>query len=84
MKKTLDRNELIDIVSAANIAGHMEKAGAISLPDDETLLLIIEQEMESYASAVSTALGEDPDADDCFNWHDWIADALIREYGTNE
>ena len=82
--KTLHDEELMDIVSAANIAGHMEHAKKICLPDDEELMLFIEKQMPLYASAVNTALDENPDDTGLFNWYDWIEDALLREYGTKD
>lgn len=67
--------ELVDIVSAANIAGHMEHAGTICLPDDEELLYEIQREYEKYCAA---------DIPDDENWYDWIEDALVRDYGIKE
>lgn len=84
MQKTLCYEELLDIVSAANIAGYMEHAEKIYLPGDDELLDFIEQEMPRYASAVNTALDENPDDTGLFNWYDWIEDALLREYGKKE
>ena len=84
MQKTLHYEELLDIVSAANIAGHMEHAERIVLGDDEQLLELIEQEMPRYASAVETAIDENPNDAELFNWYDWIEAALLREYGMEE
>ena len=77
-------DELIDMVSAANIAGHMEHAGRIVVCDDEELLNTITQELENYKSAIDTAMGEMASNEELFNWYDWIEDALIREYGTDK
>ena len=75
MRKTLYDEELLDIVSAANIAGHMEHAGKITLPGDDELLAFIEREMPRYAASVCFA-----DGLNWPTWYDWSETALIREY----
>lgn len=60
----------------------MEHAEKIALPNDEELLFFIEKQMPLYESAINTALDENPDDAELFNWYDWIEDALLREYGT--
>lgn len=68
-------DELIDIVSAANIAGHMESAGKIAVSDDEELLNFITRYLDLYAEKYSK------DGCDTGNWYDWIEKALLNKYG---
>lgn len=85
MLKTLHNEELLDIVSAANIAGHMEHAGTIELTDDEELMLFIEKQMPLYAEYSDDLMERYIDDSRMWgNWYDWIEDALLREYGGKE
>ena len=72
-------DEVVSYVTAANIAGYMENEGVIYVPDDDDLTQFIGKQLEIYNSAVECAsLGgkEYP------IWHDWISDALLKEYKT--
>lgn len=73
-------NDMIDIVTAANMAGYMEHTGVISLSDDEELYLFIQKELNRYADSVDSVMENCAD----YNWHDWIDAALRKEYGTEE
>lgn len=68
-------DELIDIVSAANIAGHMENAGKIGVDDDEELLNFITRNLDLYSKRYSE------DGCDTGNWYDRIEKALMNKYG---
>jgi len=68
-------DELVDIVSAANIAGHMENASKIGVYDDEELLNFITRQLALYAERDSE------NGVDTGNWYDWIEKALLNKYG---
>ena len=72
-------DELIDIVSAANISGCMEHAGRIVVCDDEELLNMIIRELGKYNEAADVTM----ENGNGLNWYDWIEDALVKEYGTD-
>ena len=79
------RDELIDIVSAANIAGYMQRSKTIELPDDECLLEFIEKQMPLYAEYSNNLMDRYLDDSRMWgNWYDWITDALLREYGAEQ
>ena len=68
-------DEMIDIVSAANISGHMESSGKIAISDDEELLNFITRNLDAYKDQ------HDNGGEDTGNWYDWIEAALLKEYG---
>lgn len=72
-------DELIDIVSAANISGLMEHAGRIIICDDEELLNMITRELGKYNEAADVTM----ENSNGLNWYDWIEDALVKQYGTD-
>lgn len=71
-------DELVCVVAAANIAGHMEANEKIVFETDEELLYFIRVELEKYEKHCSSVRDEDWSQDD---WYTWIEKAFVRDYG---
>ena len=70
-----DFGTLCHFVTAANIAGILECKGEIEIFDDEELTRFIE---DQYGMFLVNCLDKTP------QWTDWVEDALIRHYMTDE
>lgn len=77
---TFSWEETIDMVTAANIAGYMERSGKIALSDDEELASFIIKQLGMFADATYEWEAKHP-GDDSPLWHDWIEEKLKEEYG---
>lgn len=77
---TFSWEETVDMVTAANLAGYMERSGKISLSDDEELALFIIKQLGFYADELNEFYERHP-GDDGPLWHDWIEVKLMEEYG---
>lgn len=74
----MDREKLVNIVAAANIAGWLEANEVIQLPDDEALLDFILEEYDGYAREVSEALEDTGKGIPA--WYVWIRDTLVTAF----
>ena len=76
-----NHDDLVFIVTAANIAGQLESARYIVLDSDEELTDFITAQYDLYTTAVECAYLDDTEYP---IWSDWISDALVKEYGTEK
>lgn len=67
-------NELIYLVIAANIAGHMEQNDTITVSDDEDLTIRLVDWINEYDSICATT-------DYAIDFFAFIAERLCRQYG---
>lgn len=74
-------DELVDIVSAANISGNMEHAGRIDISDDEDLLGVIEKEYAKWRKSCGVTM---ENSNGVTWWYDWIESALLRKFGRDQ
>jgi hypothetical protein len=66
---TYSKDDLVSIVTGANIAGYMEQRGEITVNDDEELTEFLTSQYELYRS-------EHSDED----WFEFIKNALLQHY----
>lgn len=71
-------DELTFYVTGANISGIMEQKGEIAINDDDELTSFIGVQLDLYKAAEDCA---SLDGTDYPVWHDWIQNALLKEYG---
>ena len=75
-------DDLIHIVSGANMAGYLESKNEIYIYGDaEELTDFLVEQYTSYVSAIDCATAENAEYP---VWFDWICDALITKYGTEQ
>jgi len=73
-------DELVDIVSAANISGCMEHAERINIFDDETLLGVIEKEYAKWRESCGVTMENSNGT----TWYSWIENALLKKFGRDQ